>query len=63
EKKIEIVKNPKMPIKKGTVLGKIKICKDKKVIGEVELINTKDSKNRIKTYEKCLMEIFLLYRF
>ncbi|MBH9832055.1 D-alanyl-D-alanine carboxypeptidase, partial [Clostridioides difficile] len=42
EKKIEIVKNPKMPIKKGTVLGKIKICKDKKVIGEVELINTKD---------------------
>lgn len=42
EKKIEIVKNFKMLIKKGIVLGKIKICKDKKVIGEVELINIKD---------------------
>lgn len=42
EKQVKIYKNPKLPIKKGTVLGKVEICKDKKVVGQVDLVTTKD---------------------
>lgn len=44
KKVIKLDENPKLPIKKGTVLGKVQIMKDNKVIGEVDLINTKDIK-------------------
>lgn len=42
KKEIKIDKNQKLPIKKGTVLGKITISKDGRLIGEVDLVNTKD---------------------
>lgn len=42
EKQVKIYKNPKLPIKKGTVLGKVEICKDKKILGQVDLVTTKD---------------------
>lgn len=41
-KKIKVYDNPKLPIKKGTTLGKLEIYKDKKLVGQVDLINTKD---------------------
>lgn len=41
-KKIKVYDNPQLPIKKGTTLGKLEIYKDKKLIGQVDLINTKD---------------------
>lgn len=41
-KKIKVYDNPSIPIKKGTTLGQIEIYKDKKLIGKVDLVNTKD---------------------
>lgn len=41
-KKIKVYDNPKLPIKRGTTLGKLEIYKDKKLVGQVDLINTKD---------------------
>lgn len=41
-KKIKVSDNPSIPIKKGTVLGKVEVYKDKKLIGKVDLVNTKD---------------------
>lgn len=41
-KKIKVYDNPQLPIKCGTTLGKLEIYKDKKLVGQVDLINTKD---------------------
>ena len=41
-KKIEIDKSLKLPIKCGTTLGKVKIYRGDKLIGEVELVNNKN---------------------
>ena len=41
-KKIKIEKDLKLPIKKGTTLGKAMIYKDDKLLGEVELVNNKE---------------------
>lgn len=41
-KKIKVSENPKLPIKAGTVLGNVEVYKDDKLIGKVELVNTKD---------------------
>lgn len=41
-KKIKVSDNPSIPIKKGTVLGQVEVYKDKKLIGKVDLVNTKD---------------------
>lgn len=41
-KKIKVVDNPTIPIKKGTVLGQVEVYKDKELIGKVDLVNTKD---------------------
>ena len=40
-KKIKINDDIKLPIKKGTVLGKAMIYKDNKLVDEVELVNNK----------------------
>ncbi|MDK2584986.1 D-alanyl-D-alanine carboxypeptidase family protein [Romboutsia sedimentorum] len=41
-KKIEVNKNPIIPIKKGTSLGVVKIYQGKNMVGQVDLVNTKD---------------------
>lgn len=41
-KKIEIDKSLKLPIKCGTTLGKVKIYRGDKLIGEVEIVNNKN---------------------
>lgn len=41
-KKIKVTDNPSMPIKKGTVLGNVEVYKDNKLVGKVDLVNTKD---------------------
>ncbi|MEG1311500.1 MAG: D-alanyl-D-alanine carboxypeptidase family protein [Romboutsia sp.] len=41
-KKIKVYDNPQIPVKKGTSLGKLEIYKDKKLVGQVDLVNTKD---------------------
>lgn len=41
-KKIKVSDNPKLPIKSGTVLGNVEIYKDDKLVGKVDLVNTKD---------------------
>lgn len=41
-KKIKVSDNPQLPIKKGSVLGNIEVYKDNKLIGKVNLINTKE---------------------
>ncbi|RDY24769.1 D-alanyl-D-alanine carboxypeptidase [Romboutsia maritimum] len=43
-KKIKVSEDPNIPIKKGTVLGKVQVYKDKKLIGQVDLVNNKDIK-------------------
>ena len=37
-RKIKVYDNPTLPIKKGTVLGKVGIYKDKKLVGQVDLV-------------------------
>ena len=41
-KKIEVDKNLKLPIKQGTALGKVKIYKGNKLIGQVDLVSSRD---------------------
>lgn len=41
-RKIKVSENPTLPIKKGTTLGQVEVYKDKKLIGKVDLVNTKD---------------------
>ncbi|MDY4574758.1 MAG: D-alanyl-D-alanine carboxypeptidase family protein [Intestinibacter sp.] len=41
-KKIEVDKNLKLPIKQGTTLGKVKIYKGNKLIGQVDLVSSRD---------------------
>lgn len=41
-RKVKVYDNPTLPIKKGTVLGKVEIYKDKKLVGQVDLVSTKD---------------------
>lgn len=41
-KKIKVEKNLKLPIKKGTTLGKVMIYKGDKLLGEVELVNNQE---------------------
>lgn len=43
-KKIKVSEDPNIPIKKGTVLGKVQVYKDKKLVGQVDLVNNKDIK-------------------
>lgn len=41
-KKIEVDKTLKLPIKQGTTLGKVKIYKGDKLIGQVDLVSSRD---------------------
>ncbi|MGL6107397.1 D-alanyl-D-alanine carboxypeptidase family protein [Romboutsia sp.] len=41
-KKIKVYDNPNLPLKGGTKLGQVEVYKDKKLIGKVDLVNTKD---------------------
>ena len=41
-KKVKINENPTIPIKKGSVLGEVKIYQGEKLVGKVDLVNTKD---------------------
>lgn len=41
-KKIKVSENPKLPLKAGTVLGNVEVYKDNKLVGKVDLVNTKD---------------------
>ncbi len=41
-RKVKVYDNPTLPIKKGTVLGKVEIYKNKKLVGQVDLVSTKD---------------------
>ncbi|MGN1033329.1 MAG: D-alanyl-D-alanine carboxypeptidase, partial [Intestinibacter sp.] len=41
-KKVEVDKNLELPVKKGTNLGKVKIYRGDKLIGEVELVSSRD---------------------
>lgn len=54
-KKIDLKENYKLPIKKGTVLGEVKILQGKNVIGKVELVNTKDINKA--SYMKMLQRV------
>lgn len=41
-REVKINKNPNIPIKKGTVLGQVEVYQGKKMVGAVDLVNTKD---------------------
>lgn len=41
-KKVNLNENYDLPIKKGSVLGKVQVYNDKKLVGELELVNQKD---------------------
>lgn len=41
-KKIDVDKNLKLPIKQGTTLGKVKIYRGDKLIGQVDLVSSRD---------------------
>lgn len=41
-KKIKVSENPKLPLKAGTVLGNVEVYKDNKLVGKVDIVNTKD---------------------
>ena len=43
-RKIKLTENNSLPIKKGTVLGVVEIYSGDKMIGKVDLVNTKDIK-------------------
>jgi D-alanyl-D-alanine carboxypeptidase (penicillin-binding protein 5/6) len=60
DKKINVNKNPKLPIKAETVLGNVEIYKDDKLVGKVDLINNKDinKASYIKMLERVIERIF-----
>lgn len=41
-RKIKVSENPKIPIKKGTILGQTEVYQGNKMVGKVDLVNTKD---------------------
>jgi len=41
-REVKINENPSIPIKKGTVLGQVEVYQGKKMVGAVDLVNTKD---------------------
>ncbi|MEF9991960.1 MAG: D-alanyl-D-alanine carboxypeptidase family protein [Romboutsia sp.] len=41
-KKIKVSDNPSLPMKKGTVLGKVEVYRGEELVGKVDLVNTKD---------------------
>ncbi|HSQ88276.1 D-alanyl-D-alanine carboxypeptidase family protein [Romboutsia sp.] len=41
-RRIKVSENPNIPIKKGTVLGQVEVYQGKKMVGKVDLVNTKD---------------------
>ncbi|MGL4911474.1 MAG: D-alanyl-D-alanine carboxypeptidase family protein [Romboutsia sp.] len=41
-KKIKVNENPTIPIKKGSILGQVEIYQGEKLVGKVDLVNTKD---------------------
>lgn len=41
-KKVKVNENPAIPIKKGTVLGKVEVYQGDKLVGKVDLVNTKE---------------------
>ncbi len=41
-REVKINENPNIPIKKGTVLGQVEVYQGKKMVGAVDLVNTKD---------------------
>lgn len=41
-KKVKVNENPTIPIKKGTVLGQVEVYQGDKLVGKVDLVNTKD---------------------
>lgn len=43
-RKVKLTESPTLPIKKGTVLGQVEIYSGDKLIGKVDLVNTKDVK-------------------
>ena len=57
--KIKIDENLKLPIKKGTTLGKVEIYRKNKLIGEVELVNNKyiDKASYIQMLKRVVEDI------
>lgn len=41
-KKVKVNENPAIPIKKGTVLGQVEVYQGDKLVGKVDLVNTKE---------------------
>lgn len=41
-KKVKVNENPEIPIKKGTVLGQVEVYQGDKLVGKVDLVNTKE---------------------
>lgn len=41
-KKVKVNENPTIPIKKGTVLGQVEVYQGDKLVGKVDLVNTKE---------------------
>lgn len=41
-KKVKVNENPTIPIKKGTTLGQVEVYQGDKLVGKVDLVNTKD---------------------
>ncbi|MPM88413.1 hypothetical protein SDC9_135517 [bioreactor metagenome] len=41
-KKVKVNENPTIPIKKGTALGQVEVYQGDKLVGKVDLVNTKD---------------------
>ena len=55
-KQVTVNENPKLPIKKGEKLGEVKIYKDKKLVGKVDLVTNKEVKKA--GYIKMIERLF-----
>lgn len=55
-KKVTVNENPKLPIQKGEKLGEVKIYKDKKLVGKVDLVTNKEVKKA--GYIKMIERLF-----
>lgn len=55
-KQVTVNENPKLPIKKGEKLGEVKIYKDKKLVGKVDLVTNKEVKKA--GYIKMIERVF-----
>ncbi|HSQ33670.1 MAG TPA: D-alanyl-D-alanine carboxypeptidase family protein [Peptostreptococcaceae bacterium] len=55
-KEVTLNENPKLPMKKGEKLGEVKIYKDKKLVGKVDLVTNKEVKKA--GYIKMIERLF-----